>query len=69
MEGEVVTTREIAEFVGVETWRVQRLFTTGRLPEVRKFAGRRAIPRSMIPAIVSALQDRGWLPTEEAAAQ
>ncbi len=57
------STREVADLFGTETWRVQRLFETGTLPEPPRFAGKRAIPRDMLPAIVDALRDRNWLPT------
>ena len=63
-----LTTREVAELLGVETWRVRRLYEAGRLPEPPRFAGHRAIPRETIPAIVDALRARGWLPGPEASA-
>jgi hypothetical protein len=59
------TTREIAELLGTETWRVQRIYETGEVAEPPRFAGRRAIPKSHIPQIVDALRERGWLPTCE----
>ena len=62
-----LTTREVADFLGVETWRVQRVFEQGSVPEPQRFAGKRAIPRSMIPALITALQTRGWLPVEQEA--
>jgi len=55
------TTREIADIFGTDEWRVRRLFEVGTLPEPRRFAGKRAIPREMIPSIVDALRERGWL--------
>lgn len=58
----IFTTREIAELLGAKTWRVRRLFESGRLPEPPKFGGKRAISREMIPAIVDALRERNWLP-------
>ena len=58
------TTRELAELLGTETWRVRRLYESGTLPEPPRFARSRAIPREHIPAIVDALRDRGWLPVE-----
>ncbi len=56
------TTREIAELLGTDTWRVRRLFEDGSLEEPARFGGKRAIPGSMVPAIVDALRSRGWLP-------
>jgi len=58
------STREIASLLGIETWRVRRLFETGTIDEPPRFAGKRAIPRELIPPIVDALRDRGWLPAQ-----
>lgn len=64
MQATIYTTRQLADILGVETWRVRRLFQDGTLPEPGRFAGRRAIPGSMIPAIVDGLRRRGWLPEQ-----
>ncbi|MBX9789827.1 MAG: hypothetical protein K2Y37_12990 [Pirellulales bacterium] len=61
------TTREVAEILGVETWRVRRLFESGVLQEPTRFAGKRAIPAALIPRIVDALRSRGWLAESEVA--
>jgi len=58
----IFSTRELAEILGTETWRVRRLFQDGTLPEPERFAGKRAIPGRQIPAIVDALRCRDWLP-------
>lgn len=63
------TTRELAEFVGTDEWRVRRLFEDGTLPEPERFGGKRAIPSDLVPSVVDALRDRGWLPAAEVAAQ
>jgi hypothetical protein len=55
------TTREVAEILGTQTWRVRRLFEDGTLPEPDRFAGKRAIPRASLPAILDALRARGWV--------
>lgn len=60
------TTREVAELLSSDEWRVRRLFEDGNLPEPPRFAGKRAIPNTMIPAIVDALRNRGWLPKPRA---
>ena len=57
------TTREVAEILGTDEWRVRRLFEDGTLPEPPRFAGKRAISSDLIPAIVDGLRLRGWLPT------
>lgn len=59
---DIFTTAQVATLLQVPTWQVQRLFSDGSLPEVSRFAGKRAIPGVMLPAIVDALRDRGWLP-------
>lgn len=55
------TTRQMAELLITDEWRVRRLFEDGTLDEVEKFGGKRMIPKAMIPAIVSALEKRGWI--------
>jgi hypothetical protein len=60
---EIFTTKQIGELLGVDEWRVRRLYESRRLPEPARFAGRRAIPREDIPVIVDALRERGWLPS------
>ncbi|MCA9124452.1 MAG: hypothetical protein H6822_33910 [Planctomycetaceae bacterium] len=59
------STSDVADLYGVKTWQVRRLFESARLPEPMRFAGKRAIPREMLPQIVDALRERGWLPTCE----
>ena len=61
------TTRQIGELLGVEEWQIRRLFELGILSEPPKFGGKRAIPPTLIPQIVEALNDRGWLATSEGA--
>jgi len=56
-----VTTGELGDTLGVQAWRIARLFELGILPEPQRVAGRRLIPRSAIPAIVDALRARGWI--------
>ena len=59
----IYTTRQVAELLCVDTWRVRRLFEDGTLPETERFAGKRTIPRELIPQIVDELRNRGWLPS------
>jgi hypothetical protein len=56
-----VTTGELGDTLGVQAWRIVRLFELGILFEPQRIGGRRLIPKSMIPAIVDALRARGWL--------
>ena len=62
------STREIGETLHVPTWQIQRIFENGDVPEPGRFAGKRAIPGELIPAIVDALRARGWLPEKQEAA-
>ena len=59
---DIFSTREVAELLGTDTWRVRRLFENGTLPEPPRFAGKRAIPRATLPAIVDCLRHRNWMP-------
>ena len=58
----VTTTGAIADALGVQSWRVARLFELGILPEPARLSGRRIIPKEMVPYVVDALRNRGWLP-------
>lgn len=64
----IFTTREIADLLSTDEWRVRRLFEDGTLGDPPRFAGKRVITREMIPAIIDALRDRGWLKKAETAA-
>lgn len=55
------TTTGIADLLEVETWRVRRLFEDGTLREPPRLGNQRAIPKSMLPAIIDRLRERGWL--------
>jgi len=64
-----VTTGELGDALGVQAWRIARLFELGVLPEPQRIARRRLIPRSAIPAVVDALRARGWLGAADVADQ
>jgi predicted DNA-binding transcriptional regulator AlpA len=59
------TTRDVAEILGVDHWRVMRLYETGTLPNPPRIGRLRAIPRSELADIVEALRDRGWLAMQQ----
>ena len=61
----VLTTRELADLLGIEVWKVRRLYEDGTLPEPPRFAGKRVIHGDALGPLVDALRQRGWLPTEE----
>ena len=63
------STRDVADALGVEIWRVQLLYENGEIPEPVRFAGRRVIPPSHVPLIVDALRRRGWLNESPASAE
>lgn len=56
-----LSTGDVAELLGVEPWRVRRLFEDGDLADPPRIGLARAIPRESIPMIVDALRARGWL--------
>lgn len=58
----VLSTRDVSDLLGVDNWKVRRLFEAGVLPEPSRLAGRRAIPREMLPQIIDAMRVRGWMP-------
>lgn len=58
---EVVSTGELADRLGVQGWRLARLFNTGVLPEPPRVSGRRMIPVELIPKIEEELRARGWI--------
>ena len=57
-----LSTGDVSELLGVDTWRVRRLYEDGDLPDPPRIGLARAIPRESIPFIVDALRARGWLP-------
>jgi hypothetical protein len=67
MTTKIYSTREVAEFIGTDTWRIRRLFEDGTLAEPQRFGGKRVIPSELIPRILDAIRARGWLLEAEAA--
>lgn len=59
------STAQIAELLDVKPWRVRRLFDRNILPDPPQVAGVRLVPRVMLPAIIDALRERGWMPATE----
>lgn len=55
------TSGEPGDYLGVQAWRITRLFELGCIPEPPRVGGRRLIPAAMLPEIVDALRQRGWL--------
>lgn len=55
------STREIAEILGTDEWRVRRLYEAGVVAEPARFAGKRVIPGSDIPLIIDGMRRRGWM--------
>lgn len=52
---------ELADALGVQSWRIGRLFESGELREPPRVGRQRAIPKAMVPAIVEALRRHGWI--------
>jgi hypothetical protein len=65
----MLTVPEIAELLGVEAWRIRRLYERRLLAEPPRIGRARAIDSDEIPAIVDALRCRGWLPDVASAAE
>ena len=63
----VTSVGELADRLRVQSWRIARLFELGLVAEPPRISGRRAIPVALVPNIVAALRQRGWLPAEEPA--
>jgi hypothetical protein len=55
------STGQVAKLFGIEVWKIRRVLSDGSLPLPPRFCGKRAIPGTMLPAIVDALRERGWL--------
>lgn len=55
----------LGDELGVQGWRIARLFELGLVPEPPRLAGRRLIPETMVPEIVRALKEKGWLPDQQ----
>ncbi len=61
------STRDLADWLGIEEWRVRRVFEARLVPEPPRVGRNRAIPVQMIPLVIEALRTKGWLPEEIAA--
>ena len=51
-----LTTKQVAEILGCHEARIRR--AVDRLPGVERFAGKRVIPREMLPVILDMLHHR-----------
>jgi hypothetical protein len=60
------TSGELGDLLGVQAWKISRLFELSLLEEPPRIGGRRLIPRTLIPTIVARLLERGWIDTEQA---
>lgn len=58
------TTGELGDFLGIQGWKIARLYELNLVPEPPRAGGRRLIPQASIPDIVDALRSRNWLPVE-----
>ena len=65
--GAQLTTGEVAELLGVDVWRVRRLYESGMLPEPPRAGAYRLIPKADLPRIIDAMRQRGWLPAASSA--
>jgi len=60
---------ELGDTLGVQSWRIARLFELGILSEPPRIGRRRLIPKALVPEIVDTLRARGWLARDGADAQ
>jgi len=60
---------ELGDTLGVQSWRIARLFELRIVPEPPRIGRRRLIPKAMVAEIVDALRARGWLAGDGADAQ
>jgi len=65
----VFSTSDIAALLGCKPWQVRRVFENGAIDSVPRIGRHRAIPASLLPAIIDALRDRDWLPAVEHSGQ
>ena len=63
-----ITIEYAPQGIVVYEWQVRRVFELGMLPEPQKFANKRVIVDAIIPQIVTAIRQRGWLPQQEPSA-
>jgi hypothetical protein len=59
--GELYSTSQVAQMLGIEEWKVRRLFEDHTLPEPPRISGRRLISQRYIQTIRRACQARRWL--------
>ena len=57
-----VTLGELGDTLGVQSWRIARVFELGLVPEPPRVGRRRMIPKELIPDVIDALRFKGWLP-------
>jgi hypothetical protein len=60
-----LTIGQVAEFAGAQAWQVRRAVDS--LGNVQRIGANRIIERAQLPAILSELERRGWLPKQELA--
>jgi hypothetical protein len=60
----VLSTRDVAIRLGVQTWQIARLYWRGLLTEPPRLAGRRVIAEGQLVQVREALQRAGYLKSE-----
>lgn len=58
---ELLTTSQVAALLGVEPWRIRRLYEEGLLSEPQRLGGRRLVSSRDLPAVIDSLRQKGWL--------
>lgn len=57
----LMTLGQVADNLGVQVWRVRRLYERGILPEPPRFQRSRLVRRDDLPAVKEALEKAGYL--------
>jgi DNA-binding transcriptional MerR regulator len=61
-----LTTNEVGRRLGVEPWKIRRLYQRGLMPPTERIGIYRAIPVEDLPKIEAALRLAGYLKSEAA---
>lgn len=59
-EPELLSTGQVAEILGMQTWRIQHMFDRGLTPEPRRFGRFRMFTRADVPVIEAAARKAGY---------
>lgn len=61
MTHNLFTTGEVGSILNQPTWRIRNILNEKSFPQCGRFAGKRAVPGTLIPLIAERLRERGFL--------